>query len=112
MQASDAQPETAERVSIILRMIMTSAPTIEPINIKNPANELIASGTVEKASMHSTEYLNSPQNDHFVFPATRSTFSNGSHSVLNPTHSKIPLEKRLYSDMARMLSTICRDIRR
>ena len=32
-------------------------------------------GAVENATMHSSEYLNKPQNDHFVFPATLLTFS-------------------------------------
>ena len=62
--------------------------------------------------MPSMEYLNSPQKDHFVFPAARSIFSYGSHFVLKPTQPKIPLENRLYSLIATIASTISRFIRR
>lgn len=46
--------------------------------------------------------------DHLVSPADRSTFSYSSHSVLNPTQLKIPLEKRLYSLICNTASTIFR----
>ena len=60
--------------------------------------------------MPSMEYLNSPQKLHFVSPATRSTFLYGSHFVLKPIQPKMPLEKRLYSHIATMASTISRFI--
>ncbi len=62
--------------------------------------------------MPSSEYTNNPQNDHFVFPATRLMSSNSSHFVRNPTHEKIPFENRLYSPIERIASHTCLVIRR
>ena len=45
-------------------------------------------------------------------PAARSTFSYSRYLVRNPTQLKMPLEKRLYSFIERMESTICRVIKR
>ena len=77
-----------------------------------PKTDAIINGRVEKAIIPSREYKNNPINDHFVSPATRSTFSKAIHFVLNPTQPKIPFEKRLYSPISNIESTICRVIRR
>lgn len=75
--------------------------TMMPMNAmrqqKTPRKEESASGTVENPAIPSMEYLNNDQKFHFVFPAAHSIFSYEIQWVLNPTHEKIPLEKRLYS---------------
>ena len=73
---------------------------------KSPHNEEIYNGTWEKLIIPSIEYLNNFQKLHFVFPATRSTFSYESQYVLNPIQPKIPFEKRLYSLISTMEFTI------
>ena len=72
----------------------------------------MASGAVEKAVMPSMEYRSSLRKLHFVSPATRSRLTYSSQCVLNPTQEKMPLEKRLYSLMDRMASTMRRVIKR
>lgn len=61
--------------------------------------DAMASGLVVKVVIPSMEWSSSSQKEHFVSPATRFTFSNGIHSVLNPTRSYKPLVKRWYSGM-------------
>ena len=63
----------------------------------NPNTEDNINGTVENAVIPSKAYLNSFQNDHFVSPATLSTFSYSIHFVLNPTKLNNPFEYLLYS---------------
>ena len=64
---------------------------IAETNVKSkPKTELIASGAVEKAVIPSKAYLNNFQNDHFVSPATLSTFSYSIHFVSNPTKDVKP----------------------
>ena len=59
-----------------------------------PKKVIIVNGTVEKDTTPVTAYFVNDQNDHDVFPATRSRFSNGMYFVLKPTQVKIPLLKR------------------
>ena len=66
---------------IIINTIMTNAKSIQSI----PKNEEITSGAVENPMTPSIEYINNFQNDHFVSPATLSTFSYSNHLVSNPT---------------------------
>ena len=84
----------------------------EIIEIIIPKNVDIERGSVVNETIPSIEYLKSPQNDQLVSPATRSTFSYSSHFVLNPTHSKRPFEKRLYSLSSRSESATWRVINR
>ena len=67
-------------------------------------------GAVENPRIASNEYRSSPKNDHYVSPATLSTFSNSIHLVLNPTQLYIPLVNRLLSPSSSMASTIFRVI--
>ena len=60
-------------------------------NINIPISDAIANGAVEKATIPSMLYNNNFQKDHFVSPATLSTFSNSIHFVLNPTQPNSPL---------------------
>ena len=76
------------------------------IQTTTPISDTIVSGTVENAMIPSNAYRNNFQNDHFVSPAARSTFSNSIHFVLNPTHPKIPFVNRLYYGMERIALTI------
>ena len=72
----------------------------------------MCSGLVLNATMPSIEYEKSEKKLHFVSPATRSTFSYSSHSVLKPTHPKMPFEKRLYSLSEQIALTMRRVMRR
>lgn len=95
--------------------VLTSTTAIKinaTMHSSTPSTLASASGAVENATMPSSEYRNSFQNDHLVSPATRSTLTNGTHLVLKPTQPKMPLEKRLYSRMDRIASTITRRIKR
>ena len=83
--------------------IMTNATKRNSI----PITDAMDSGAVENATIPSREYKNNFQKDHFVLPATRSTFLYSSHFVRKPTHPKIPFEKRLYSPISRIASVIC-----
>ena len=74
-----------------------------------PNNAERIRGDVVNETIPSMEYLNNPQNDHFVSPATRSTFLNSIHLVRNPIHSYNPFEKRLTSGMDNKASTAGRD---
>ena len=65
------------------------------IHTPTPSMETMARGAVENPMIPSKLYLNNFQKDHFVSPAFLYTFSNSIHFVLNPTHPKIPFEKRL-----------------
>ena len=76
------------------------------INSKKPSIDERASGIVENAVIPSREYKNNFQKDHFVSPATLSTFSYSIHLVLNPTQPKIPFENQLYSPISIMALTI------
>ena len=51
------------------------------INSKKPSIDERASGIVENAVIPSREYKNNFQNDHFVFPATRSSVCNLLHRL-------------------------------
>ena len=72
----------------------------------------IESGAVENPMMPSSEYRNRLKKLHFVWPPARSTFSYSKYLTRNPTHEKIPFEKRLYSVIDRTASTICLVIKR
>ena len=79
------QPAVGSPKMIVLAMIMIIIMK-EIIQKRIPAIELIAKGAVEKATIPSIAYRNNFQNDHFVSPATHSTFSYSSHLVLYPTN--------------------------
>lgn len=64
-------------------------------------------GVVEKAVIPSSAYLNNFQNDHFVSPATLSTFSYSIYFVLNPTKLNNPFEYLLYSFSEIIAFTTC-----
>ena len=99
-QPATGSPNTALR--IIINIIM-----INETNVRNiPKPEAMDIGVSEKLIIPSIAYFNSPQKLHDVSPAIRFTFSYSIHLVLKPIHPKIPLEKRLYSHIATMLSTI------
>ena len=107
----DGQPK-AEPPYKSWRTIMKMIATAAPKHISTPNSAAIDNGIVENATIPSIEYKNSFQNDHFVSPATRSTFSNSSHLVRNPTQPNNPFEKRLYSFISKIASTNCRFIKR
>ena len=62
-------------------IIITSIIINEIIQKSIPTIDAIAKGAVEKATILSSEYPNNFQNDHFVVPATLSTFSYSNHFV-------------------------------
>lgn len=77
----DGQPLTGSpnnSVRTTITKIITKAMNENRI----PKTEAICRGSTLKAVIPSSEYLNNFQNDHFVSPATRSTFSNSIHFVL------------------------------
>ena len=63
----------------------------------NPKNDEIISGVVENAVIPSKAYFINLKNDHFVFPATLSTFLYSNHLTLYPTKLNNPFEYLLYS---------------
>ena len=75
-------------VLIIIKIIMQNAMKQNII----PVKEIMASGTVEKATIPSIAYVNNFQNDHFVFLATLGVFSYSNHFVFYPTNWNNPLE--------------------
>ena len=95
-QISDAQPATGSPKHT-LRTTITARKSSETTVIIMPNSEDKYSGVWEKLIIPSSAYLHRFQKFHFVSPATRPTFSNGIQYVRNPTHPKIPFEKRLYS---------------
>ena len=62
---------------------------------------------IENAVIPSNAYLNNFQKDHFVSPATLSTFSYSIHFVSNPTKLNNPFEYLLYSFKEIIASTTC-----
>ena len=64
------------------------------INSKKPSIDERASGIVENAVIPSREYKNNFQKDHFVSPATLSTFSYSIHMEIKPTQPKIRNQQR------------------
>ena len=77
-------------------------------NTNNPIPNLTIaySGANVKAMIPSMAYTNNFLKFHLVSPAHLSIFSYSNHFVLYPTQLKIPLEKRLYSFIERIESTI------
>ena len=111
IHAVDAHPVTGSPKTsfrIIIKITATKDNTV--MNIPN--QDANANGACEKLIIPSIAYLNSFQKFHFVSPATRFTFSYGSQHVRNPIQPKIPLEKRLYSPISTIASTISRRISR
>ena len=111
MQAREGHPDTGSP-QINVRTMITMIMTKEIRQNKSPSTDASDSGATENPVIPSMEYTNSFLKDHFVSPAERSIFSYSIHFVRNPTHSKIPLENRLYSLIFRTASTIFRFIRR
>ena len=102
----DGQPDTGSPYNSVFAIItIIKSTAIKQKHI--PINAAITSGTVENAVIPSKEYVNNFQKDHFVLPATLSTFSYSSHFVSNPTQVKIPFENLLYSCMETIASFIC-----
>mgnify|MGYP004536399991 CR=1 FL=1 len=66
-------------------------------HIKIPNTAAIDKGAVVNATIPSIAYLNNFQKDHFVSPATLSTFSYSNHLVSKPTKLNNPFEYLLYS---------------
>ena len=91
IQARLGQPPTGSPQIKVLQII-----TIIIINAmkqnRTPKNAAMVNGTVVKATIPSMAYLNNFQKDHFVSPATLSTFSNSNHFVLYPTKLHNPFE--------------------
>ena len=110
-QMMEAHPSTGSS-NISLRSTITIRARKETPVMLVPNQEAMVSGACEKLMIPLMAYLNSFQKFHLVSPATRSIFLYGSQRVLKPIHPKIPLEKRLYSLMETMASTILRFIRR
>lgn len=109
MHTSDGQPATGSPKTKVLKI--TKPIRINAIKQKaTPIIEESAKGTFENDIMASAEYINRLPKDHFVLPATRGVFKQSIHFVSNPTYSKMPFEKRLYSPILRIASTICRVI--
>ena len=78
----EAQPATGSPKHS--RLTITITIIIKAINvIPIPAHEAILSGASEKLMIPSIAYLNNFQKFHFVSPATRSTFLNGSQYVFS-----------------------------
>ena len=109
MHAVDAQPVTGSP-NTSLRTTIKMTAIKESSVIPMPNQDATASGACEKLIMPSIAYFNSFQKFHFVSPATRFTFSYGSQYVRKPIHPKIHLEKRLYSPISTIASTISRFI--
>ena len=63
-QIKDAHPLTEDEKSNIFLRIIANAPINERPHIATPQKELNAKGAVEKAIIHSKDYLNNPQKSH------------------------------------------------
>ena len=68
------------KISVLIIINIINIKAINNINI--PISDAIANGAVEKATIPSILYNNNFQKDHFVSPATLSTFSNSIHLFL------------------------------
>ena len=84
----------------------------EAKNDKIPHPVANFNGKLEKLMMPSQEYFKSFLKLHFVCPATLSMLSYDNQYVLNPIQPKIPFEKRLFSHIDTIASTISRFIKR
>ena len=81
IHTSDGQPEVGSPYINVLTIINIIAKNEITQNII-PNTDANIKGVVENAVIPSIAYLNNFQNDHFVSPATLSTFSNSIHFVL------------------------------
>ena len=111
MHTRDGHPLVGSlKISVLIIINIINIKAINNISI--PISDAIANGAVEKATIPSILYNNNFQKDHFVSPATLSTFSNSIHFVLNPTQPNSPLLKRLYSFNSNKAFTNCLVIKR
>ena len=93
------------------RMINITSRTSVAAAVKTPPTKTAAhNGAIVYSMMPSSAYSTSFQNDHFVSPAIRRTFSYSTYSVLKPTQTNSPFEKRLRSRKDRIASTTARFI--